>query len=346
MINISERINLLDRHQVEKVKEFLGQFNLSYENDIDYTLVIREEGEIIATCSKAKNIFKAFAIDENHRGEGITGTLITNLIDRMFEEGIYHSFIFTKPENADIFSSLNFKLLYETKEAVIMENGIQDINSYIDKIIKRYHIDLDSERVALVMNCNPFTNGHLYLIEEAAKEGKEVIVFVVEEDKSDFPFNNRIDLVKRGTSHLNNVKVLPGGEYIISSATFPTYFLKRKDDKLNIYTKIDGGIFGKYFCSKMNIKSRYLGEEPYCNVTRMYNETLKEELKKFNINIKIIPRKVYDKEPISASRVRKLIKEGNMEKVKEIVPYTTFEFLLSKEGREIGERLKKINSPN
>ncbi|MEW8955591.1 [citrate (pro-3S)-lyase] ligase [Clostridium sp.] len=345
MFNKTKRVNPSDEYEIERVKRFLEKFNLSYESDIDYTLVIEEEDNIIATCSKAKNIFKAFAIDENYRGEGITATLITDLIDRMFDQGIYHSFIFTKPENINIFSSLNFKLLYEINEAAIMENGIYDIDSYIDKIIKNYDIDIKEERVALVMNCNPFTNGHLYLIEEAAKECKEVIVFVVEEDKSDFPFTNRIDLVRKGTNHLKNIKVVSGGEYIISSATFPTYFLKKEDDKLNVYTKIDGGIFGKYFCSKMNIKTRYLGEEPYCNVTRAYNETLKEELKKFSINLKIVPRKVHGEEPISASRVRRLIKNENIEEVKKLVPYTTLEFLLSQKGKEIGEKLKN-NSPS
>lgn len=48
-----ESINLKSKYETEEVKEFLGKFNLKYE-DVDYTVVIRENEEIIATCSKKK----------------------------------------------------------------------------------------------------------------------------------------------------------------------------------------------------------------------------------------------------------------------------------------------------
>ena len=40
------------------------------------------------------------------------------------------------------------------------------------------------------MNCNPFTLGHKYIVEKAARENDNVIIFVVEEDKSSFPIQS------------------------------------------------------------------------------------------------------------------------------------------------------------
>lgn len=340
-----ENINLKNELEKQEVESFLQGFGLILDKDVDYTIVLREGSLIRATCSKAKNVLKCFAVSEDLRGEGITSTLISALIDKLFEQGIHHSFIFTKPDKVEIFEGLNYKLIEKVKDVALLESGIYDINKYLDKLINKYEIS-NKEKSALVMNCNPFTLGHKYLIEKASEESEEVLVFIVEEDRSLFPFNVRYNLVKEGTSHLKNVKVIPGGEYIISSATFPSYFLREEGTKLKAYTELDATIFAKYFCSKLNIKKRYVGNEPYCKVTNAYNETLKEVLEKYGVEFSIIERKIHDNKEISASMVRNLIKENNLEKLKEIVPKVTFDFLNSNEGKEIMERIKRSNSPH
>lgn len=168
----------------------------------------------------------------------------------------------------------------------------------------------------LVMNCNPFTLGHQYLVEKVASENEEVLLFVVEEDKSVFPFKIRYELVKRGTAHLSNVKVIEGTEYIISSATFPNYFLRKEDDSLIEYTKLDASVCGEKFGKILNIDKRYVGEEPYCNVTNTYNNTLKEILPQYGIEVIIVPRKEIDNRAISASYVRELLKSEDFEEIK------------------------------
>lgn len=332
-----EIIDINNEEERNEVKTFLNTFNLNYEKDIDYTVVLREKDDIVATASKSKNILKGFAINEKLQGEGITSMLVISLLDRLFYEEIYHSFIFTKPQNIDIFSSLGFKPLYKAKKAALLENGIYDIHDHIKKIIKNHNIDITKSRSALVMNCNPFTKGHRYLIEEASKVSNEVLVFIVEEDKSVFPFESRYNMVKEGTFDLENVKVIRGGEYIISLATFPTYFLKEEDDILKTYTDIDAGIFAKYFCKELNIDRRFVGEEPYCNVTRTYNDSLIKQLKRFNIDLTIIPRKSIQGEVISASKVRTLIKHKDINKLETFLPKVTLEFLQTKIGKEIVE---------
>lgn len=340
-----EKINLKNQIERDEVEKFLERFGLILDKDVEHTLVIRDNGSIKATCSKAKNVLKCFAVSDEWRGEGVTATLITALIDKLFEEGIYHSFIFTKPDKVQVFEALNFKLIHKVDKAALLENGLYDINKYLDNLIKKYDIT-SMEKTALVMNCNPFTLGHKYLIEKAAKESEEVIVFIVEEDKSLFPFKVRYNLVKEGVAHLKNVKVIPGGEYIISSATFPSYFLREEGVKLKAYTELDANIFGKYFCRKLNITKRYVGKEPFCNVTRAYNETLESVLRDYGVELVEIERKENEGKIISASMIRELIKEDKTNEIKYFVPENTFEFLSSNEGKEIMEKIKVSNSPH
>ena len=341
-----DKINLNNPNEIKEVTDFLSSFALKYDNSIDYTIVARDNQQIIATASKDKNIVKCFAIDNKYQGEGLSTQLLTNLINRMFDEGYYHSLVFTKLDNKELFRGMGYKEVAHTDKVILMEMGNKNINKTLDKIIKKYELDTSKKRAMLVMNCNPFTLGHQYLVEKVASENEEVLLFVVEEDKSVFPFKIRYELVKRGTAHLSNVKVIEGTEYIISSATFPNYFLRKEDDSLIEYTKLDASVCGEKFGKILNIDKRYVGEEPYCNVTNTYNNTLKEILPQYGIEVIIVPRKEIDNRAISASYVRELLKSENFEEIKKIVPQTTYEFLLSPQGKEIGEKLKTSNTPH
>lgn len=344
--NAVEAININNKMEVEEVRRFLNKNNLDLDKNIDFTVVIRENNKIKATCSKSGEILKCFAISEELRGNGISEKLITALNNKLFEEGIYHSFIFTKPKNVEIFTGLNYKLICKVDKVALLENGIGNINSHIKGIQKKYNLDYSKQKAAIVMNCNPFTNGHRFLIEEASKNNEELLVFVVEEDKSSFPFKIRYNLVKEGVKDLHNVKVIHGGPYIISSATFPTYFLREKDDILKAYTQLDSEIFLKYFCELLNINVRYVGKEPYCSVTRSYNETLMDTFKRYNKELIIVDRKEFSDKAISASMVREYIRNGEISDVESLVPKITYDFLKSHEGQIIIDNIKKSNSPH
>lgn len=341
-----ERVNLKNEEAVNEVKKFLNQNDLDLDENVDYTLVIRHDDKIKGTCSKAGSVLKCFAISEELRGEGMSEKLITELNNKLFEEGIYHSFIFTKPKNVPIFKGLNYKLVCEVEKVALLESGLSDIHKYLDRIEKEYDLSEKKDRAAIVMNCNPFTLGHRYLIEAASKLSEEVLVFIVQEDKSLFPFDVRYSLVREGVKDLSNVKVIKGGEYIISSVTFPAYFLREENEILRAYTSLDSEIFLKYFCERFNITKRFVGEEPFCNVTNIYNETLQNKFKNYGKELVVINRKENKGEKISASTVRKLIKDDNMMKVKEIVPKVTYDFLCSQEGSAIIEKIKYSNTPH
>lgn len=343
---IIDRINLNNEFEVEEVKKFLNKHELDFDDDIDFTLVARSNNEIKATCSKSKNILKCFAISKELRGEGITATLISKLDNRLFEEGIYHSFIFTKPDNIDIFKGVGYKFIETGNKVALLENGIYNINSYISKIKKENSLSTHKNRGAIVMNCNPFTLGHLYLIEQASINCEELLIFIVEENKSMFPFEVRYNMVNTGIKHLSNVKVIKGGEYIISAATFPTYFLRKNNEVLDAYTSLDVNIFGKYFSKELNIKKRFVGDEPYCEVTNAYNKALAEILPKYGVELCVVKRKERNFIPISASMVRQYIKNDQWEEIVKITPTVTQEFLKTDGGKEIAKKIKESNSPH
>ncbi|MGN1394464.1 MAG: hypothetical protein ACI4V7_10650 [Succinivibrionaceae bacterium] len=181
------------------------------------------------------------------------------------------------------------------------------------------------------MNCNPITNGHMHLITLASKIVNHLYIFVVEEDKSFFKFADRFELVKVACKDLKNVIVVPSGRFILSAETFPDYFVKSENNDITVDTSNDIHIFGKYICKLFDISIRFTGEEPIDKVTKQYNETMSKILPKYGVTFLEIPRKSISEsedQVISASYVRKLLKEKNFEEIKKIVPITTYDFLV------------------
>lgn len=212
------------------------------------------------------------------------------------------------------------------------KNYEEQLAEYVDSIKSDLPELVDKNVGAIVMNCNPFTLGHQYLIEYASQRVEVLIIFVVEENKSYFPFEDRIQLVRLGTRHLQNVYVVPSGKLIISTATFPGYFLKDTPEAVGVDTSLDVSVFGEYIAKAFHIKSRFVGEEPLDIVTNNYNESMKRILPRFGIEVVVIPRKEKGGNVISASRVRKYLGEGDFEGIKELVPESTYLYLCDKFG--------------
>lgn len=180
---------------------------------------------------------------------------------------------------------------------------------------------------AMVVNCNPFTLGHRYLIETASKQVAHLFVFVVEEDKSFFPFNDRLELVKKGTADLDNVTVCPSGKFMISTLTFEAYSSKETLSNSVVDPSMDVKLFASKIAPALGISVRFVGEEPLCNVTNQYNQCMMQMFPKYGLELVVIPRKDFGGQPISASRVRLLLKENKFDEIEKIVPQTTLEYL-------------------
>jgi [citrate (pro-3S)-lyase] ligase len=180
---------------------------------------------------------------------------------------------------------------------------------------------------AIVMNCNPFTLGHRHLVEYAANKCLKLFVFVVEENSSEFPFSDRFELVKQGVSDLTNAEVLSSGKFIISRLTFPAY-----SDKANLQDEVidmtlDVELFAKHIAPTLGITVRFAGEEPLDNVTRQYNQAMKQLLPNYGIQFEAIQRLEDSSGAISASRVRELLKIQDFDNIAKLVPPTTLEYL-------------------
>ena len=202
---------------------------------------------------------------------------------------------------------------------------------------------------ALVINANPFTLGHQYLVEKASRENDTLHLFIVEEDASLIPFSIRKKLVIEGTSHLPNIIYHDSGPYIISNATFPGYFQKDEQAVMESHAELDLAIFIK-IAKTLHITRRYIGEEPFSETTGLYNKIMSEKFPENGIDCIIVPRKQYINTensnqphplPISASTVRQAIKDKNFTLLKQLVPETTLQYFESKEAIPV---IKKIQA--
>lgn len=211
-----------------------------------------------------------------------------------------------------------------------LEDENEELHDYKDKLEVFYKRTISPKIGSIVMNCNPFTMGHRYLVEQALKRCDHLIVFVVEEDKSVFPFAERIELVKRNLVDLKNVSVIPSGQFIISSRTFNEYFNKEILQEHKIDTSLDVTMFGKEIAPCLNISMRFAGEEPLDNVTRQYNESMARILPQYGVKFIEIPRMKYKGKPVSASEVRCLAEARQFDKLKKLVPPITLCYLRRK----------------
>lgn len=312
-------------YQIQSNKEllisFLDSVNLSFDSEIDSCYVIKEQDSIIACGCLKDNILKMIAVDNSKQSSDLASKIISVLIEECQSKGYKQYFVFTKLQYIDYFYNFGFKKLVSYDNIVLMELGINTFNDFISNI--KLKMDNDSIYDCIVMNCNPITKGHLYLIENAYKNNENLIIFLVETDKSEFSFETRYDLVKKACKHLDKLLIIPSGSYIISSLTFPTYFLKELSLKAEYYASIDILLFSKIM-SELNLRYRYVGNEPIDKATNMYNLKMKEIL---NDKLIMIDRLTYNDEIISASYVRKLLKEKRFDLMKEMLPKTTYDYL-------------------
>jgi len=323
-------IELIPRLSGQKLniwKSFLERAGLEADTNIEETVLVWDGDELVATGSRQENLLKCIAVESARQGEGLTATVITSLRRSAFEKGFRHLFLYTKPMNKEMFASLFFYPVAQTDKVLLMENKKDGIAEFLDTLPVDSCESCDKGVGAVVMNCNPFTLGHRYLIETAAKECDRLYVFVLSEDKSMFSAEHRLNMVIKGTADLENVSVLPTGPYLISAATFPTYFLKDRESADRVQCMLDIEIFTKYFVPRFGITRRFVGTEPLSQMTDRYNDALKQNLPLRGIELTELPRLETDGKPVSASAVRKFIEEKNIDAVKDLVPHSTFEYL-------------------
>lgn len=311
--------------------DFLAKAGLAAQDDAQQTVLVWEGEQLIATGSRTGNLLKYIAVDVTHQGEGLLAKVLTALRQEAFREGHSRLFLYTKPRNELLFADLMFYPVAQTGDVLLMEDRRDGIGQFIRQLAAETH---SGKIGAAVMNCDPFTLGHQYLVETAAKACDHLYVFVLSEDKGHFSASDRMEMVRRGTAHLKNVTVLPTGPYLISSATFPTYFLKNRDQAAEIHCSLDVEIFARHFAPAFSITTRFVGTEPLSPLTEQYNEILKTQLPARGIGVEEISRLALESTPISASAVRAALAAGDWQAVQSLVPHTTFAYL-----KDLGRRI-------
>lgn len=319
-------------------KSLLHTANLRTEQLVDAVYIISEDGTDIGTGSIYQNIIKCVAITPDYQGGAAFNTLISHCTNEIYSQSYTSIYVYTKPASAAAFSYLGFKEIAQVdQQLVFMEKALFGIDAFVASLKSAYVL---GQRIGgIVMNANPFTLGHLYLIEYAASHADAVHLFILSEDASVFPQTVRYQLVKEGCAHLKNVYLHDTNDYMVSAKTFPSYFLPEDAQITSIQAKLDATIFKEYIAPALGITVRFVGEEPLSFATNLYNEAMKEVFRN-TIELVIIPRKTFNQEVISASRVRALFKEDKLAEIKQIVPSSTYEFLISNEGRKIQNSIK------
>jgi len=308
-----------------EIAQFLNKSGLRFEENAGRTLYFEDGGKISATVSASGCVIKMLAVDPVFRNENLAAALLSEIIKRLHADGIYRYRVFTKPEYAGMFETLGFRPLVSTEKTAALEGGEGGIDSVLEdlrgKIRSGLGIDCrNADMGCVVINGNPFTNGHLRLAEYAAQRHEYTLVFIVEEEESYFSFKERYAMACLALQRYGNILVLPSTDYIVSKATFPGYFLKSADEINAEYAKSDALIFQRYFMAGLNIRMRYVGSET-SDYMVVYNNALKDVLKD---RLCVVPRFEEDGVVISASRVRKMIAEGKTEESLKYVPATNY----------------------
>ena len=339
-----ERVRPGNSKLEQQVEQLLDANGLRRDPHLDYTCVLCDSADdaVIATGSCFRSTLRCLAVQIEHQGEGLLNQIVSHLLQVQLERGNYHVLLYTKSKNVPLFSSLGFaEIVRSPDETSLLENRSSGFYEYCQRL-KGSHVP-NFRAAAVVLNANPFTLGHRALIECAYRENDEVHVFIVSEDLSLIPFSVRSRLIREGVADLPNVICHESGLYMISSATFPSYFLKDQPTANECHARMDAELFCK-IAKSVGIAARYLGEEPTSQVTSIYNQVLSERLPQDGITCVIVPRKTApDGRVISASTVRMAICRNDMETLRCMTPESTWQYFSSPEAVPVIETIRHGN---
>lgn len=307
----------------EQVERFLSDNGLRLD-DIDYYAGVFRQGDdtLLAGGGLKGDVVKCVAVGSMLRAEGFSSRLVSHLLSEA--NGHAHSSlkVFTKPENEHVFADLGFKTIARAGRAILMENGdgLKKYKEYLGGLLQSAGPVVG----AIVMNANPFTRGHRYLVEKAARQCGQLFVIIVSEDCSQFTYAERLSMVRDGVADLENVCVVEGSSYAVSSTTFPTYFIKEQTEGTETQIELDLDLFARHIAPALGVNVRFVGSEPTDALTRRYNERMAEELPRRGIGVVEVERL----QGISASIVRRQLADGGFAAAVDMAARSSYPYLL------------------
>ncbi len=357
-------INPIGPEDRNMLRTFLAPLGLDFEDDAEISSVVYDGDAPIATASLAGDVIKCVGVLPDFEGQGAAARAVSTLIAEAGAMKRQRLFVYTRPRNKSIFESLGFHALAAVipdaerartnpeEGVMLLESDERAFGSWVEGI--KAILPGGSAAGAVVVNCNPFTLGHRYLIERAAEacasgspqgspSGGALLVLVVEGDRSSFPGAVREELIRAGTADLGNVFVASGGPYCVSGATFPAYYLKEKSQAAELQAALDAELFASRIAPAFGIKRRFVGTEPYCQLTAGYNRAMEAVLPRHGVELVEIPRSESGGAAISASAVREALRTGDTRRVAELVPPTTMAWLQSPAAVPVLEKIRSVS---
>ncbi len=326
-----------DDEDVERrdIKKLLTECGLLYEIGIEAFVVCRDGEKLVACAGLQQNVIKDVAILPDYRGGALSLTLVSEVTYLAHSRGYSTLYVYTEPKNAEFFRGCGFYDLVEMPDTVVlMENTPIGIKSYC-KQLQKHRVE-GAKIGCVVANANPFTYGHRYLIEQAAKECDWLHLFMVKEDVSLFTYQDRYYLAEENIQGIPNLTLHAGSQYMVSRATFSCYFLKDQGIVGKCHTAVDLLMFRNHIAPALGITHRFVGTEPFCATTNKYNNDmmvwLQDPVRGAGpaLDVVEIPRTEYGGTAISASEVRRHLRSGDLDRIRNLVPPATYELLKTK----------------
>ena len=330
-----------DKTTQAQMDELLISAGIRRDGHLDYSCGAFEDGELVAAGSSYHNTLRCMAVSPDHQGEGLMNQVVSHLMERQVMLGNSHVFMYTKPQSAKMFGDLGFHEIARLDDLVFMENRKEGFARWLKSLEPTRR---EGRSAAIVMNANPFTMGHRFLVERAAAENDAVHLFLLSEEAGPIPFAVRRRLARDGIADLPNVIFHESGPYIISSATFPSYFLPDGDTAILAHAKLDLLLFGE-IAKALNVSRRYAGEERSSHVTSLYNQVMAEQLPAAGVEFIELPRRELNGQVVSASTVRQAIHDGRLEEVAFMLPETTLSFFQSPEAAPVNAAIRAMKDP-
>ena len=341
-VSLSE-ITTSDAASFRQMEQLLRRAGLRLDKNLDYSCgLFDESGRLLATGSCFGCTLRCLAVDPERRGEGLLNLLVTHLVERLVERGVSRVFLCTKAANSPFFRELGFYEIVRSSDGLcFMENRRGAFSGYLQRLSLNRS---DGRSAAVVMHANPFTLGHRYLLERAAAENDRVFLFLLSEESGPIPFSVRRQLVRRDIADLDKVVCLDSGPYMISSSTFPSYFLPDEDDAILAHAGIDLQVFLRV-AEALGIRSRYVGEEKSSHVTAVYNRMMHQLLPPRGVEVHEIPRLTRDGVVVSASSVRQAIHDGDADTLRLMLSEASLRYWESAEAAPVVEAIRRMASP-
>ena len=337
-----------------KVEGFLQANGLRMETlDVYYSLQ-NTDGAILAGAGLAGDVIKCVAVAPEARSEGLVAPLVSHILS---QHGPGNLKVFTKPENEAVFGSLGFHAIARAPLAILMENGrgLEAYCAYLKDTLLSFRPTAGSGEISsvgvVVMNANPFTLGHRYLLEQAAARVDRLVVIPVRTSYA-FPYTERLAMIKAGAP--SGVTVVEGSDYQISAATFPTYFLKDLSEAAETQMRLDLDLFARHIAPALGATVRFVGSEPQDPLTARYNALMQEllplkvvQIPRLSASVDISEENYFSQgfaknqfssddgmpehntKAISASTVRTALEEGSYARAAALCPESTRPYLMA-----------------